>query len=215
MQLHEMGETEQMENPPTLTSELYEEMLDREKFILTMQPELIREVELEDAEEVEEEQVPTEEIKLLPKDESGDRGESYDDNEVSIEEVDTHHQPSKDQLQRSLSLNTESATQLTLEMKKEADKDDQKQRSKTEDRWYIISCQSGRFGKYDPNDQQPGTDYLIKWQLFVMTLAIYNSFITPFQFSFEYVQQLLEKEPLNTIELIIDIIYMIDIVVGF
>ena len=56
---------------------------------------------------------------------------------------------------------------------------------------------------------------LFWWQLFVMVLAIYNSFITPFQFSFEYVQRLLESQPLSGIETFIDIIYMIDIAVGF
>ena len=48
-----------------------------------------------------------------------------------------------------------------------------------------------------------------------MVLAIYNSLITPFQFSFEYVQDALERQPLNTLESVIDIIYMIDIIVGF
>jgi len=48
-----------------------------------------------------------------------------------------------------------------------------------------------------------------------MILAIYNSLITPFQFSFEYVQDALERQPLNTLESVIDIIYMIDIIVGF
>ena len=48
-----------------------------------------------------------------------------------------------------------------------------------------------------------------------MILAIYNSFITPFQFSFEYIQYLLTTQPLSGIEQAIDIIYMIDIAVGF
>ena len=48
-----------------------------------------------------------------------------------------------------------------------------------------------------------------------MILAIYNSFITPFQFSFEYVQYLLTQQPLSTVESVIDIIYMVDIAVGF
>lgn len=102
-----------------------------------------------------------------------------------------------------------------MEVKQEAEKEDRKYADRTRYRWWIISCQSGRFGKYDPDDPVKRTDYLIRWQLFVMVLAIYNSFITPFQFSFEYVQQLLEHQPLSTIESVIDVIYMIDIVVGF
>ena len=90
-------------------------------------------------------------------------------------------------------MSSQSALMLIAEQKKEAEKDDRKYNGLTKNRWYIISCQSGRFGKYDPDDENPGTDYLIIWQVFVMILAIYNSFITPFQFSFEYVQALLEK----------------------
>ena len=75
------------------------------KYILSMQPELIIEEELEDK-DVEEE---FEEVKLQP--DSEDRGDSYQDREVSIEEIDASEPMKKpDGLQRSLSLNTESAT---------------------------------------------------------------------------------------------------------
>ena len=45
-----------------------------------------------------------------------------------------------------------------------------------------------------------------------MTLALYNSVMTPFQFSFEYVEEI---KNLWLVELIIDIIYLFDIYLGF
>ena len=50
-----------------------------------------------------------EEVKLQP--DSEDRGDSYQDKEVSIEEIDASEAVKKpENFQRSLSLNTESAT---------------------------------------------------------------------------------------------------------
>ena len=69
-------------------------------------------------------------------------------------------------------------------MKKQLAKDAAEYRDKTRRRWWIISVQSGRFfGKGDDETAEPGDDaynYLLWWQVFVMVLAIYNSFITPF-----------------------------------
>ena len=209
--MNDIEDPEDEDGYVTITNSCYESMKEDKNYIFTMQPDLIVEEEIEDLDDDEKE---SDSEKLVTESDI-DKGDSYQDKEVSIEEVDTIPKAQQSDMKRSLSLNTESATQLTLEMKKESIKDDQIYHSKTKERWYIISCQTGRFGKFDPNNPDPGVDYLFFWQVFVMTLAIYNSFITPFQFSFEYIQELLEKQPLNTIEQIIDIIYMIDIAVGF
>ena len=49
----------------------------------------------------------------------------------------------------------------------------------------------------------------------MLVLALYNSVMTPFEFSFEYVVQRMNHPPLSYIELGIDTIYFIDIIVGF
>ena len=51
--------------------------------------------------------------------------------------------------------------------------------------------------------------------MFVLVLALYNSVMTPFSFSFEYVAARSSQTPLVQIELIIDIIYLVDIYFGF
>ena len=51
--------------------------------------------------------------------------------------------------------------------------------------------------------------------MFVLVLALYNSVMTPFQFSFEYVAVRSARTPLVQIELTIDIIYLFDIFLGF
>ena len=51
--------------------------------------------------------------------------------------------------------------------------------------------------------------------MFVLVLALYNSVMTPFQFSFEYVADRSSSGPLRMIEVIIDIIYVCDIYLGF
>ena len=53
------------------------------------------------------------------------------------------------------------------------------------------------------------------WDLFVIMLALYNSFMTPFQFSFNYMMGLTETSPWKQIDIVIDLIYVVDIIVGF
>ena len=55
------------------------------------------------------------------------------------------------------------------------------------------------------------------WDLFVLVLALYNSVMTPFQFSFDYVmiRQELQMSPFYELEYAIDFIYVIDIIIGF
>ena len=121
-----------------------------------------------------------------------DRSDEYKDkNEVSLSEIVSkpvkkigNMKNSRSKLRR---MSTSGASSLAILAKIDAEKSERDYENLTKNRWYIISCQSGRFGKYDPDDPNPGTDYLTWWGSFVMCLAIYNSFITPFQFSFEYV----------------------------
>ena len=53
------------------------------------------------------------------------------------------------------------------------------------------------------------------WEMFVLTLACYNVLITPFEFSFEYVESRTAQPPFRQIEMIIDLFYSVDIVLGF
>ena len=152
-----------------------------------MQPDLISEDELDKVHEA-------------PKNDDdsfeSDRSDNYKDgNEVSVSEMvfkpakKVVNKPDKKinkQKLRRMSTST-GASSLALLAKHDAEKSERDYENLTKNRWYIISCQSGRFGKYDADDPNPGTDYLTWWGSFVMCLAIYNSFITPFQFSFEYV----------------------------
>ena len=73
----------------------------------------------------------------------------------------------------------------SIDAKKQLEKDEAEYRDKTRKRCWIISVRSGRFfgkgnddGTEEPGDE--GANYLLWWQVFVMILAIYNSFITPF-----------------------------------
>ena len=49
----------------------------------------------------------------------------------------------------------------------------------------------------------------------MLTLACYNALITPFEFSFEYVESRTSKPPFRQFEIIIDLFYTADIVLGF
>ena len=151
-----------------------------------MQPDLISEDELDKVHE---------EPKIDDDSCESDRsGEYKDHNEVSLSELvpkpvkKVVNKPEKKvDKQKQRKMSTSGASSLALLAKNDAEKSERDYENLTKNRWYIISCQSGRFGKYDPDDPNPGTDYLTWWGSFVMCLAIYNSFITPFQFSFEYV----------------------------
>ena len=55
----------------------------------------------------------------------------------------------------------------------------------------------------------------IYWEMFVLTLACYNAVMTPFEFSFAFVEAKTDKHPYRTIEIIIDLFYLIDIIFGF
>ena len=69
-------------------------------------------------------------------------------------------------------------------------------------RWYIVK--GGGMTRY-------------YWDLFVLVLALYNSVMTPFQFSFDFVMNKVEQKqsPFFEIELTIDFIYIFDILVNF
>ena len=83
---------------------------------------------------------------------------------------------------------------------KYVDKKELKHQEMVRERWYIIRNSSSK--RY-------------YWDLFVITLALYNSFMTPFEFSFNYIMGKTEHAPLKQIDLVIDVIYVFDIIVGF
>ena len=51
--------------------------------------------------------------------------------------------------------------------------------------------------------------------MFVLILALYNSVMTPFQFSFNYVMERAVISPFQEIEYLIDFLYLIDIIINF
>ena len=53
------------------------------------------------------------------------------------------------------------------------------------------------------------------WDMFVLLLACYNALMTPFEVSFEYAEAFTQETPFWQIELSIDLIYFLDILIGF
>jgi len=80
------------------------------------------------------------------------------------------------------------------------DKDMVKYQNMVRERWFIIPGRSS--GRY-------------YWDMFVMILALYNSFMAPFEFSFDYVMASSKTQPFRSIDITIDLIYVVDIIVGF
>ena len=53
------------------------------------------------------------------------------------------------------------------------------------------------------------------WDIFIIFLALYNSVVTPLDFSFDYMSYTITKPPWNWIERFIEVCYYLDIYVGF
>lgn len=53
------------------------------------------------------------------------------------------------------------------------------------------------------------------WDIFILILALYNSVMTPFSFSFDYMLEKVSQPPLIYIEYGIDLCYFFDIIIGF
>ena len=188
--MNQTEEEREGEEIKTITSVEYENLMNHKEYVLTMQQELINEEDLDELEE-QETQASHETDKLDDGEYGDEKSDAHEDDMAASISSNLSKATSSSRNMRRLSTSQTGATALILEAKLQADKETKEYDSRTRERWYIISCQSGRFGKYDPNELNPGTDWLTYWNTFVMCLAIYNSFITPFQFSFEYVQLLL------------------------
>ena len=80
------------------------------------------------------------------------------------------------------------------------DQDDLAYQDAITKKWYIFSVMS---------------PWRIYWEMFVLVLACYNALMTPFEFSFEYVEARMSQPPFRQIEIIIDLFYLVDIIFGF
>ena len=104
--MNDIEDPEDEDGYVTITNSCYESMKEDKNYIFTMQPDLIVEEEIEDLDDDEKE---SDSEKLVTESDI-DKGDSYQDKEVSIEEVDTIPKAQQSDMKRSLSLNTESAT---------------------------------------------------------------------------------------------------------
>jgi len=86
-------------------------------------------------------------------------------------------------------------------MMKRVSKEDQKAQEAVRERWYIL--------KY-------GSKAHKLWQLLIIMFATYNAFFAPARLGFREVQNFYDtRQWLNVVELVVDLIFIIDIILGF